>query len=92
MSNTMEISEIDVIKEGNVKVILPWDNRVGEIWDNGVTEHGHTYGIYGLNADSVPVRMKTVAPWEYIMDLYKWRGKSVIRRAPEWALEGDIVC
>ena len=87
----MMINETDVINEGNVRVILPWDGRVGELWDAGVTEHGHVYGLYGLSADRVPVRMDMTAPWDYVMTLYKWHGQSHIRRAPEWALEGDIV-
>lgn len=88
MSN--EITQAMVNEKGNVKVILPWDGRVGEIWDAGVTGRGHKYGMAGLGADDVPMKMTMICDWEYIVQMYAWHGAKILV-APEGAEMGDIV-
>lgn len=85
-----EITQTMVNDRGNIKVILPWDGRVGELWDAGVTERGHKYGITGLNDDDVPAMMEVMCDWEYIVTMYAWHGKRIME-APEGAEIGDII-
>lgn len=88
---TAVVTADDVIREGNIKVILPWDNRVGEIWDAGShPTRGQVFGLAGLNGDRVPARAAFTAEWEYVAEMYSWHG-AAIRRAPSGAEPGDLV-
>ena len=94
-TTTSIVTADDVAREDNILVILPWDGRVGEIWDDGIHRKGpdyaeHLYGIAGLNGSQVPERMYLLAPWAHIAQMYAWRGTD-IRRAPEGAEPGDLV-
>lgn len=82
------ITKADVIAEGNVKVVLPWDGRVGEIWV--VDSDRDLFGLAGLNADHIPARIEFHASLDYIVQFYTWNNAE-IRRAPEGAEVGDLV-
>lgn len=77
----------DVIREGNVAVILPWDGRVGELWwDRG----RRLFGLAGLNGDRVPARFLFHATWADMKAHYTRHG-AMIRRAPAGAEIGDLI-
>lgn len=87
------VTEDDVIREGNVTVILPWDGRIGEIWDDGRHEHGpgryeHMYGITGISEESGRVFWQQ--RWWQLEEMYEWYG-AAIRRAPKGAEPGHFV-
>lgn len=87
------VTEDDVVREGNVTVVLPWDGRIGEIWDDGLHEHGpgnfeHMYGIAGISKDSGRVFWQQ--SWWQLEEMYGWYGAE-IRRAPAGAEPGHFV-
>ena len=85
------ITKADVLREGNIKVILPWDGRVGEIWTAGVHEgYGRLFGLAGLNGDRAPVQFVLRGPWDDIVNHYAHHN-AAIRRAPAGAELGDLV-
>lgn len=77
----------DVIREGNVLVILPWDNRVGELWWD---RSRRLFGLAGLNAEQVPRRFLFRSTWADLKAHYA-RHDAVIRCAPSGAQVGDLV-
>lgn len=82
------ITKDDVIREGNIKVVLPWDGRVGELWLERMGADGPVFGLAGKNRDGLG--FKFTSDWYYITsrDVY---GDRAIRRAPEGAEVGDLV-
>ena len=92
---TQTITAADVEAEGNILVILPWDGRIGEIYDDGPRPCGvdkwyHSYGLRGLNCDRAPNHFNQHGRWESITQDYARWGTD-IRRAPEGAELGDLV-
>lgn len=91
MSTTMTAADAltadDVVREGNVRVILPWDGRVGEVWWDSTRR---LFGMAGLNGESVPRRFLSHASWADIKARYAWRD-AMIRRAPAGAEIGDLI-
>lgn len=89
------VTEADVKREGNIRVVLPWDGRIGEIWDDGMHEHGHgiweqMYGIAGLGEGPVPSQTFWQQSWEDLEQMYSWRGATILR-APAGAEPGDLL-
>lgn len=82
------ITKGDVIREGNIKVVLPWDDRVGELWFERMDADGPVFGLAGKNRDGLD--FKFTSDWYYITsrDVYGYRS---IRRAPKGAEVGDLV-
>lgn len=82
------ITKDDVIREGNIKVVLPWDGRVGELWLERMGADGLVFGLAGKNRDGSG--FKFTSDWYYITsrDVY---GDHAIRRAPEGVEVGDLV-
>lgn len=82
------ITKDDVIREGNIKVVLPWDGRVGELWIERLVDDELVFGLAGKNRDSRD--FKFTSDWYYITsrDVY---GDRIIRRAPKGAEVGDLV-
>lgn len=91
MNTTMTAIDVltaeDVIREGNVCVILPWDGRVGELWWDASRR---LFGLAGLNGDRVPVRFLFHATWADLKAHYA-RHDATIRRAPVGVEIGDLV-
>lgn len=88
---TPVVTAQNVLREGNIGVVLPWDGRVGELWNAGVhPTRGRMFGLAGLNGDRIPARFALTAEWEYISQMYAWEN-AAIRRAPEGAEPGDLV-
>lgn len=91
MNTTMTAAEVltadDVIREGNVRVILPWDGRVGEMWwDRG----RRLFGLAGLNGERTPHRFLFHSTWADLKAHYA-RHDATILRAPAGAEIGDLV-
>ena len=91
MNTTMTAAEVltadDVVREGNVRVILPWDGRVGEVWWDSARR---LFGLAGLNGDRCPARFLFHASWADIKDRYAWRDATICR-APAGTEIGDLV-
>lgn len=91
MNTTMTAAEVltadDVVREGNVRVILPWDGRVGEVWWDSARR---LFGLAGLNGDRIPARFLFHAMWADLKAHYA-RHDAMIRRAPVGAEIGDLV-
>lgn len=86
-ANSSTLTADDVIREGNVRVILPWDNRVGELWWDAARR---LFGLAGLNGERIPRRFLLHASWDCLTQKYAWHD-AVIRRAPDGAEPGDLV-
>lgn len=82
------ITKADVIAEGNVKVVLPWDGRVGELWFERTDNGEPVFGLAGKNRDSRGFSF--TSDWHDIVDRDVY-GDRPIRRAPEGAEVGDLV-
>ena len=82
------ITKDDVIREGDIKVVLPWDGRVGELWFDRTADGEPVFGLAGKNRDSR--NFEFTSDWYYITgrDVY---GDLPIRRAPKGAEVGDLV-
>lgn len=86
-ANNDALTADDVIREGNILVILPWDNRVGELWWD---RSRRLFGLAGLNAEQVPRSFLFHSTWADLKAHYA-RLDAVIRRAPAGAQVGDLV-
>jgi hypothetical protein len=82
------ITKADVIAEGNIKVVLPWDGCVGELWFDRESHGEPVFGLVGKNRDGRDFSF--TSDWYYITsrDVY---GDRTIRRAPKGAEVGDLV-
>lgn len=91
MNTTMTAAEVltadDVVREGNIRVVLPWDGRVGEVWWDAARR---LFGLAGLNAEQVPRRFLFHSTWADLKAHYARRGATVLR-APSGARVGDLV-
>ena len=85
--STNALTADDVIREGNVRVILPWDGRVGELWWD---RSRRLFGLAGLNGDMFPARFLFHTTWADMKAHYAWHD-AAIRRAPAGAEPGDLV-
>ena len=86
-TNSSALTADDVVREGNVRVILPWDNRVGELWWDAARR---LFGLAGLNGESAPRRFLFHATWADLKAHYA-RHDAAILRAPSGARVGDLV-
>ena len=86
-NKTTALAAEDVIREGNVAVILPWDGRVGELWWD---RSRRLFGMAGLNGDRIPARFLFHATWADLKARYA-RHDAMIRRAPAGARTGDLI-
>lgn len=86
-TNSNALTADDVIREGNVLVILPWDNRVGELWWD---RSRRLFGLAGLNGESTPRHFLFHATWADMKAHYAQRGATILR-APSGAQVGDLV-
>lgn len=82
------ITKDDVIAEGNIKVVLPWDGRVGELWFDRLVDGELVFGLAGKNRDGR--NFEFTSDWHYIVGRDVYAGRP-IRRAPEGAEVGDLV-
>lgn len=85
-ANSNALTADDVIRGGNVLVILPWDNRVGELWWD---RSRRLFGLAGLNGESTPRHFLFHATWADMKSHYA-RHDAAIRRAPAGAETGDL--
>lgn len=74
MNATDILAAEDVIREGNVRVILPWDGRVGELWWDSTRR---LFGLAGLNGDRRPARFLFHASWDYLTQMYAWHDATI---------------
>ena len=86
-TNSSTLTADDVIREGNVRVILPRDNRVGELWWD---RSRRLFGPAGLNGESTPRHFLFHSPWADLKAHYARRGATILR-APSGAQVGDSV-
>lgn len=87
MNATDTLTADDVIREGNIVVILPWDGRVGELWWDAARR---LFGLAGLNGDRSPACFLFHADWGCLTQKYAWHD-ATIRRAPAGARIGDLI-
>ena len=86
-ANSSTLTADDVVREGNVRVILPWDGRVGEVWWDSARR---LFGLAGLNGERTPRHFLFHATWADMKAHYA-RHDAAIRRAPAGAQVGDLV-
>lgn len=86
-ANSSTLTADDVVREGDVRVILPWDNRVGEPWWD---RSRRLFGLAGLNGETTPRHFLFHATWADMKAQYARRGATILR-APDGAQVGDLV-
>lgn len=93
---TTTVTAADVIREGAIKVVLPWGERVGEISTAGLTRGGHQrFRLHGELPKSGQAAVFDTftrwGGWEDSFQTYDIFSAPSIVRAPEEAEAGDPV-